>query len=219
MQKRNADLLNEALALHRQGRFDEAEARYKKLVWREPGSSAGPHGLGVLRLTNDRPAEARDYLAHAATLDPDSAAIRNALGAALTQMKQMAAAEVELRRASELAPTLAEAHNNLSILLLRPQRPAKAVECSRLAVRLAPGSADMAMNLGQALRENRRPADALAAFETAVRLAPDLAEAHFAVATMQLALGDFTAGWAGFEWRLRLPGLGVVTSRSEERRV
>jgi hypothetical protein len=93
---------------------------------------------------------------------------------------------------------------------LRTQRPAKAVECSRLAVRLAPGSADMAMNLGKALRDNRRPADALAAFETAVRLAPDLAEAHFAVATMQLALGEFTAGWAGFEWRLRLPGFGFA---------
>jgi tetratricopeptide (TPR) repeat protein len=210
MQKRNAELLNEALALHRQGRFDEAETRYKKLVWREPGSAAGPHGVGVLRLAQDRPAEARDYLVKAAALDPASAAIRNALGAALTRLNQVAAAEAELRRALELDPALAEAHNNLSILLLRTHRPAEAVESSRHAVHLAPGSADMAMNLGKALRDNRCPTDALAAFETAVRLAPDLAEAHFAVATMQLALGDFAAGWAGFEWRLRLPGFGFA---------
>jgi|HubBroStandDraft_1064217.scaffolds.fasta_scaffold00055_12 tetratricopeptide (TPR) repeat protein len=206
MQKRNAELLNEALAFHRQGRFDEAESRYKKLTWREPSSAAGFHGLGALRLYQDRPAEGRDYLARAVTLDPGSAAIACALGAALTQLKEFDGAEAELRRALALDPGLAEAHNNLSILLLRALRPAEAVESSRQAVRLQPGSADMAINLGKALRDSGRPAEALAAFETAVRLAPELAEAHFAVATLQLAQGDFAAGWAGFEWRLRLPG-------------
>ena len=210
MQKRNADLFNEALAQHRQGRLDEAEARYKKLIWREPGSAAPLHALGAMRLAQDRPAEAREFLARAVGLEPNNAEIRNALGAALTQLHQTGAAEVELRRALGLNPGLAEAHNNLSILLLRTQRPAEAVECSRQAVALAPQSADMALNLGKALRDAGQPDRALLAFEAAVRLAPDLAEAHFAVATIQLALGDFAAGWAGFEWRLRLPGFSLA---------
>jgi Flp pilus assembly protein TadD len=210
MQKRNADLLNEALVLHRQGRFDEAEIRYKKLTWREPGSSAAFHGLGALRLHQNRLDEARDLLTRAAMLSPDDAEIANALGAALTQLDQLVPAETALRQAVALDPNLAEAHNNLSILLLRTHRPFEAVESSRQAVRLAPGSADMAINLGKALRDSNHPEEALAAFETAVRLAPDLAEAHFAVATLQLALGDFAAGWAGFEWRLRLPGFGFA---------
>jgi Flp pilus assembly protein TadD len=210
MQKRNGDLLNEALDLHRQGRFDEAETRYRKLTWREPGSSAAFHGLGALCLHQNRLAEAQDLLTRAATLSPDDAQIANALGAALTQLGQVEAAESTLHRALALDPALAEAHNNLSILFVRSNRPFEAIESSRRAVRLAPDSADMAINLGKALRDGNRPKAALAAFETAVCLAPDLAEAHFAVATLQLALGDFAAGWVGFEWRLRLSGFGFA---------
>jgi tetratricopeptide (TPR) repeat protein len=210
MHKRNADLFNEALELHRQGRFDEAENRYKKLIWREPGSAAPLHALGALRLQQERPAEAREFLLKAVKIEPGSAGVHNALGAALTQLKQPAAAEAELREALKLDPNLAEAHNNFSVLLTRLQRPEEAVARSRDAVRLAPQSADMAMNLGKALRDLGRLGEALAAFETAVRLAPQLAEAHFAVATIQLAQGDFAHGWAGFEWRLRLPGFGFA---------
>jgi Flp pilus assembly protein TadD len=210
MQKRNADLFNEALELHRQGRFDEAESRYKKLTWREPGSGAPWHGLGALRLQQERLSEARELLVKSVKIEPDSAGARNALGATLTQLKELEAAETELRRALALDPALAEAHNNLSILLTRLQRPDEAVARSRDAVRLAPHSADMAMNLGKALRDLGQLKEALAAFQTAARLAPNLAEAHFAVATIQLAQGDFARGWPGFEWRLRLPGFGFA---------
>ena len=214
MQKRNAELFNEALALHRQGRLDEAEARYRKLLWREPGSAAVAHALGALKLNQDRPAEAAKLLANAATLDPTNAEIRNALGAALTQAKQPAQAEAELRQALALDPLLAEAHNNLSILLTRVQRPAEAVEASLQAQRLAPASAEMALNLGKALRDLGRLDAALQAFETARRLAPPAdplaVEAEFAAGTIRLALGDFAGGWTGFEARLRLPGFGFA---------
>ncbi len=210
MQKRNAELLNEALDLHRRGQLDEAEARYKKLTWREPGSAAAFHALGAMRLHQDRPAEARDFLGQAVRIEPDNAEIHNALGAALTQLRDYPAAESALRQALALNAELAEAHNNLSILLTRLTRPAEAAEESRQAVALAPNSADMALNQGKALRDLGRLDDALAAFQTAARLAPSLAEAHFAVATIQLALGDFAKGWAGFEWRLRLPGFGFA---------
>ena len=214
MQKRNAELFNEALALHRQGRLDEAEARYRKLLWREPGSAAVAHALGALKLHQDRPADAAKLLANAATLDPTNAEIRNALGAALTQAKQPAQAEAELRQALALDPLLAEAHNNLSILLTRVQRPAEAVEASLQAQRLAPASAEMALNLGKALRDLSRLDVALQAFETARRLAapadPLAVEAEFAAGTIRLALGDFAGGWAGFEARLRLPGFGFA---------
>jgi tetratricopeptide (TPR) repeat protein len=210
MQKRNAELLNEALELHRRGQLAEAESRYKKLTWREPGSAAAFHALGAMRLHQDRPAEAREFLNQATRIEPDNAEILNALGAALTQLRDYPAAEAALREALALNPNLAEAHNNLSILLTRLRRPEAAAEHSRQAVALAPSSADMALNQGKALRDLGRPEEALAAFQNAVRLAPDLAEAHFAVATIQLALGDFAKGWAGFEWRLRLPGFGFA---------
>jgi Flp pilus assembly protein TadD len=214
MQKRNADLFNEALALHRQGRLDEAEARYRKLLWREPGSAAVAHALGALKLHQDRPADAAKLLANAATLDPNNAEIRNALGAALTQAKRPADAEAELRRALALDPRLAQAHNNLSILLTRLQRPQEAVESSRQASRLAPDSADIAINLGKALRDLGRLDEALDAFVTAQRLAPAgdpiAAEAEFAAGTIRLAQGDFAGGWLGFEARLRLPGFGFA---------
>ena len=210
MQKRNAELLNEALDLHRRGQFEEAESRYKKLTWREPGSAAAFQALGAMRLHQDRPAEARELLSQATRIEPDNAEIRNALGAALTQLSDYPAAEAELRQALKLNPNLAEAHNNLSILLTRLVRPAEAADHSRQAVALMPNSADMALNQGKALRDLGRLQEALAAFQNAVRLAPNLAEAHFAVATIELALGDFAKGWPGFEWRLRLPGFGFA---------
>ena len=210
MQKRNAELLNEALDLHRRGQLDEAETRYKKLTWREPGSAAAFHALGAMRLHQDRPVEAREFLSQAVRIEPANAEIHNALGAALTQLHDYPEAESGLRQALSLNPNLAEAHNNLSILLTRLTRPAEAAEHSQLAVALTPNSADMALNQGKALRDLGRLEDALAAFQNAVRLSPNLAEAHFAVATIQLALGEFAKGWAGFEWRLRLPGFGFA---------
>ncbi len=98
MQKRNAELLNEALDLHRRGRLDEAENLYKKLTWREPGSAAAFHALGAMRLHQDRPADARELLIRATQIEPANAQIRNPLGAALTQLGNHAAAEGELRR-------------------------------------------------------------------------------------------------------------------------
>ena len=50
----------------------------------------------------------------------------------------------------------------------------------------------------------RRNAEALASYEKAIALRPELAEAQWSKAVCLLQMGDFTHGWAQYEWRRRL---------------
>jgi hypothetical protein len=58
---------------------------------------------------------------------------------------------------------------------------------------------------GHQLQDLGRPREALASFERAVQLEPGNARYRFHLSTAQLALGDYAAGWAGYEARRQVP--------------
>ncbi len=58
-------------------------------------------------------------------------------------------------------------------------------------------------NLGRALEALNRHEAAVESYARAAALAPDYAGAQWNLALARLALGDFAAGWAGYEWRWR----------------
>jgi hypothetical protein len=60
-------------------------------------------------------------------------------------------------------------------------------------------------NRGNVLLETTRLDDALVAYDHAIGLDPNYVDAHFAQGFIHLRKGDFTRGWAKYEWRLRDP--------------
>ena len=76
------------------------------------------------------------------------------------------------------------------------------------AIELRPAYADAFNNLGRALEMLGRPTDARPMYRQAVTLEPDHAKANFNLGLVSLLLGDFEAGWRGYEWRWKIPGIG-----------
>jgi tetratricopeptide (TPR) repeat protein len=68
-------------------------------------------------------------------------------------------------------------------------------------LRTGPNQAGVLSSLGSSLQAMGRLAEALPCHARAVALAPQDADAHYNYADALLAAGDFTAGWAEYEWR------------------
>jgi len=84
-------------------------------------------------------------------------------------------------------------------------RPQAALGYFDRALKLAPFTVELLINKGTALVALSRYAEALDCFSAAAAVEPGRAEAHYNAALVQLRLGDFAAGWRGYEWRWRKP--------------
>jgi len=71
------------------------------------------------------------------------------------------------------------------------------------ALETRPDRADVWNNLGNLRRRQGRLADAEACYISGIASRPDAADLHTHLAMLLLHRGDFTAGWAAYEWRWR----------------
>ena len=99
--------------------------------------------------------------------------------------------------------TSAQIHNNRGNALLDLNRLNEALASFDAALARIPNYAAALVNRGNALRSLHRAEEALASFERAIAIEPELAEAHWNKGLLCLSLGDFEAGWRGYEWRWR----------------
>src|SRR5689334_22981002 len=59
------------------------------------------------------------------------------------------------------------------------------------------------VRLGFALLEEQRFGEAESAFRSAINMDPNFPDAHYGLAWVRLAQGDFATGWEEMEWRLK----------------
>jgi tetratricopeptide (TPR) repeat protein len=173
-----------AIAHHRAGRLDEAEAIYRDVLKQAPKEPDALNLLGVLLQDRGRPARAVQLISQALRA-------RRNFPEALTNLAraQRAAGDADgavdsARRAIALAPDLVEAHVQLGRALLDLEDNAGAAEACRRAVALAPTTLDAWVNLGAALLALRDDSGAAQAYQIAHTLQPDRAQTltDFAVA-------------------------------------
>ena len=100
-------------------------------------------------------------------------------------------------------------HHNLGEARRAAGEAESALPCFARAIELRGDYADAFNNLGRALEMLGRPADARAMYHRAVGLEPEHAKAQFNLGLVSLLLGDFDAGWRGYEWRWRVPDFGA----------
>jgi Tetratricopeptide repeat len=93
------------------------------------------------------------------------------------------------------------------------------------ALALKPDYAEVFNNRGNTLLELKRVDEALASYDKALALKPDYAEAHWNEALLRLLTGDFSRGWAQYEWRWerkefpsKRPDVNALPWRGEELR-
>lgn len=201
-----SEALTQAIQSHRQGRLDEAESGYRRVLRRDPRHVDALHFLGVLTAQRGRHAEAAELIRQALALNPRYADAWNNLGNVLAGMDRWDEAAVAYQRTIELAPGNPSAHCNLGVMLLRSDRLAEAASAFQQAISLAPGLAEAHFNLGKALHAQGQYEAAIAAYRETLRQQPAYAMAYKSLGLLLYKLNRGEEATALFQdWLAREP--------------
>ena len=175
--------LEQALAWHRAGQFNRAEAVYRAVLREQPEHPEALHLLGMLAHQRGDPREAVRLIKQALALNPDAAVYHNDCAQAHCALGAFETAEKYAQRAIAIAPDYIQAYNNLGIALASLGRFEEALERYRQGLRIDPYNADINCNIANALANLGDVDGAATHYEHAVRADPRHVNAH-----LQLAL-------------------------------
>lgn len=167
-----------ANALHAKRQLKDAEASYFQILSQDSRHLGALNGLGVLRLQQQKFADAVKYLRKAVKRDPSSADGHHKLGFALTGAEKFVDALQSYRRAVSLRPQFSEAHNNLGYTQYKLKHYEEALASLDRAITLNPSYADAHNNRGNTLAQLDRPVEAIAAYQSALAINPSYADAR-----------------------------------------
>jgi tetratricopeptide (TPR) repeat protein len=194
----------QALALHQQGEFIEAERVYREVLQDAPTHFDALHLLGVLALQTLRTESGVELIAKAIALHPNSFGAHNNLGNGLRDLGRLDAALASFDRSIALRPDFAEAHNNRGIVLRDLTRLDDALVSFDTAIALKPDYAEAHNNRGITLQMQKRAGHAAASFDTAISLNPAYPEAYNNRGNLAKELGNFAAAVADFDKAIAL---------------
>ena len=180
--------INEALALHKQGAFPEAEAGYRTVLKKNPKEVRVMQLLGSLLVQTRRPEEAARVLTRAVTLRPDYALARHTLAIAQRQLGDLSAALASHGAGLSRQPDDPSAHNNIGVVYEELGDYARAREHFETAVELKPDYAEALGNLGMMLKVQRRWEASEDALKQALALRPQHPSGHINLGLLYLDL-------------------------------
>jgi tetratricopeptide (TPR) repeat protein len=190
-----------AMLNYQRGRLDAAE-RLLRAALLVDGARADAHAdLGLVLLATARLEDALTAYEAACAVAPDDPEALNGRGVALLRQGRADAALASFERAIARAPHHIDALGNRGNALLKLNRPGEAVASYDTGLKLAPRHARLLTNRAIALRRLDRPHEALLGLNHALAGNPEFAEARFVESLVKLTLGDFAAGWSGYEQR------------------
>jgi predicted O-linked N-acetylglucosamine transferase (SPINDLY family) len=199
----------QALALHQQGRLDEARLLYQKALQGQPQHLHALINLGVICLQTQQPQRAVELLGRALRADPRNSLAHNNLGNALRALAQPEAAIASYERAIALAPDHADAYFNRGAILAELTQYEAAIASYGQAIARQPGHVSAYNNRGLALINLKRYQDAIADFDRALALSPKIKDLYGARLFARMQLCD----WDGIE--ADLAGLRIRIERHE----
>ena len=197
-------LFQQAAALHRARRLDEAQALYRQIIDADPRHAEALHLLGVAlhqRGVND---EALTLIDRAIAIAPREARFHNNRGEVLRAGGRLDEARAAYEKALTLKADYAEAANNLGLALLGLRQVHQAVAALRRAVEIRGDYAKAWNNLGIALADAGEFETAKAAYERALSLRPTYAEAHNNLAGLLANFGFLDDAERHFRAALRI---------------
>jgi tetratricopeptide (TPR) repeat protein len=199
------------------GRLDAALALFQEALKRDLSRAEGFASLGLTFHALRDFARALVAFEEGLRLAPDDLELANRQGVALLELRRAAGALACFDRVLASAPDHPDALGNRGNALLRLNRPDEAVAAYDRALALIPkknpNAAPLLTNRAAALRRLDRPHEALASVRRALAIKPDFAHARFVDSAICLSLGDFAAGWRGYEARWHVGWL--ATQRRE----
>lgn len=211
-----SDLLSQATAAYRAGRFDAAERACREVLEGDPVEARALLLLGAVLRATGRLDEAV-ATARRAAMAGASAEAHTELGLALRAQDRLVEALGSFRRAVEADTRHGRARLALGATLLELDELDEALDQLHEAQRLDPDEPAAPSNLGFVLQRMGRFRDAVGQFDEAVALSRDDPTLRYNRAFALLGSGDLAAGWddydLGFAAGDRTPDRHVDASR------
>jgi len=126
------------------GRFEQAEARFRQVLEQRPEDPRALLGIGIVRLSREKPKEARRFLENAVRLDPSLGEGWNGLGVAKAGTGDFPGAVAAWRKAVALDPADSDAWFNLARGLHQVGETGKALEALERYLEIADRAGDKA---------------------------------------------------------------------------
>jgi protein O-GlcNAc transferase len=206
-----AELFQEATIHHQAGRWQEAEASYRRVLAIAPRFGECHYGLGMLAAQFGRDDIALLHLKRAAEISPEEISYHVVLARLLGGTGQLREAASSYGAALRLCPHEAGLHAELGNILSALEQFEQAAGHYREAVRLQPRLAEAHTNLGNALHSLGRHEEAAVACREAARLNPASAPAHNNLGNALRGLNRFEEAESCYREALRLrPELALV---------
>jgi tetratricopeptide (TPR) repeat protein len=174
-----------------------------------PSSADFRIDLANVLMALNRRDEAAKTAQEAVNLDPNSAVAQTTLGQALAGIGRLRESINFWRRAVELRPGYIDAVECLGAAYRRLGSPAEAAAVYERFLASNPGPPGTHNNLAVTLGESRQFEKSQAAYRRGLELFPDNAMMHWGYSQALLSAGNFEQGWEEFEWRRKMPGLGL----------
>jgi tetratricopeptide (TPR) repeat protein len=185
----------------KRGRLDAALAWFQEALKRDLERAEGFASLGLVFQSLGQLERALVAYDEGLRLAPDDAELLNRRGVVLLDLGRLGEALQNFERLVAAAPHNIDALGNYANALFKLNRPAEAIAVYDRALARAPRNAQLLTNRAIALRRLDRPHEALASVARALSVSPNFAPARFVDAAVRLTLGDFAAGWRGYEAR------------------
>jgi Tfp pilus assembly protein PilF len=196
--------LQQAVSLHQQGLWPQAQSLYEDLLRQHPGHFDALHLLGVIALQVGNPRRAAELISQAIAIHPGNPAFHSNLGNARRELGQLDAALASFDQAIAQKPDFAEAHSNRGNVLLALGQPDAARASYEKALSLRPDYAEAWSNRGNALQALGHLQAALASHDRAIALRPGYADAHYNRGTVLKDLKRPADAVASYDQALRL---------------
>jgi predicted TPR repeat methyltransferase len=200
------DPLQVAIAHHRRGELDAAQALYAEMLRVDPRRADALNFMGMLMVQRGERERALELLKKASMIAPRQAGVWNNLGNALLSLGKLPEAEKAFRRSLALVES-AEALTNIARIQRRRQEWARSEASARRAVALAPQSGEAWHYLSLALLGLQRSEEAFEAAVKAELLLPAHAQRREAYGRALWAAGEHERAAAFYrDWLEKDPG-------------
>lgn len=209
---KTARLLEEATALHRSGRLEEAERVYRKVLKINPRDPDGLHLLGVLHDQRGDAQEGAGLIKRALAVRDDFPDAHLNVARILAQtIGDIEGAAFHVRRALHYRPTPA-GYCDLGNLLRAQGKDAEALAAFRGSMECNPRSVEGYVYYARALRGFNEFAAMLSTAEAGLAIDPNNPALHIIISEACFGLGNLKEGWKAYRWRFKAPEYRQVTS-------
>lgn len=172
-EKSLTELHAEALELHQEGRFVEAEQQYRKALSRDSGNADVWLNLGTLYYMTDQYQKSLNALQKSWQINASRAALHYNFGLVFEKLGESSQAVVAYQEAIALDPCQVDAYSNLGNILSEVGQSEQAEEIYRKAIAANPNHFGSYLNLGNVLMLQGQIESAIQAYQQALKLKPD----------------------------------------------